>query len=88
MFPLMPRAWSGCWLLTRKLYGTGLRPGTILRVRTALDAADPAAIAAMLDAAVAEMQDRAGRFPAGSATIPRPSRTRSTRWCWSMRWRS
>ena len=50
-------------------------------------AADPAAIAAMLDQAVADMQDRAAGSPEGSATTPRPSRTRSP-WCWSMRSRS
>ena len=50
-------------------------------------AADPAAIAAMLDRAIADMQDRAAGSPDGSATTPRPSRTRSP-WSWSMRWRS
>ena len=51
-------------------------------------AADPAAIAAMLDQAVADMQDRAARF-AGRAARPHPdpARIRSP-WCWSMRSRS
>ena len=51
-------------------------------------AADPVAIAVMLDQAVADMQARAaaGSLDA-SATTPRPGSTRS-RWCWSMRSRS
>ena len=50
-------------------------------------AADPASIAAMLDMAVADMQDRAARFAGRQRDHAPRSRTRS-RWCWSMRWRS
>ena len=51
-------------------------------------AADPVAIAAMLDQAVADMQARAARFAGvGSATTPPPASTRSP-WSWSMRSRS
>ena len=44
-------------------------------------AADPAAIADMLDQAVADMQARAAPSPDGSGTTPRPASTRSP---WSL----
>ena len=50
-------------------------------------AADPVAIADMLDQAVADMQARAAASPDGSGTTPRPGSTRSP-WSWSMRSRS
>ena len=50
-------------------------------------AADPAAIADLLDQVVADMQDRAAGSPDASATTPPPWTTRSP-WCWSMRSRS
>ena len=50
-------------------------------------AADPAAIAAMLDTAVADMQARAAGSPGCSATTPPPLPTRSP-WSWWTRSRS
>ena len=50
-------------------------------------AADPVAIAVMLDQAVADMQDRAARF-AGVQRDHTPTRRTRSPWCWSMRSRS
>ena len=50
-------------------------------------AADPAAIADMLERAVADMQPAPPGSPGTSGTTPPPSPTRSP-WCWSMRSRS
>jgi S-DNA-T family DNA segregation ATPase FtsK/SpoIIIE len=50
-------------------------------------AADPAAIVAMLEAAVTDMQARAAQLAGKQRDHTRPPSTRSW-WCWWMRWRS
>ena len=50
-------------------------------------AADPADIAALLEANVADMQSRAARF-AGGQRDHTPTASSRSWWCWSMRSRS
>ena len=86
MFPLMQAGLVRVLAADPKLME--LAYGRVIFESYGAYAADPAAIAAMLDQAVADMQDRAGPVRRTAARPhPHRSRTRSP-WCWSMRSRS
>ena len=86
MFPLMQAGLVRVLAADPKLME--LAYGRVIFESYGAYAADPAAIAAMLDAGGRRHAGPGGPVRrACSATTPRPSRTRSP-WCWSMRSRS
>jgi S-DNA-T family DNA segregation ATPase FtsK/SpoIIIE len=82
LLPAIAAGWVQVWALDPKRMELSF--GRALFHRNACQAA---AMVELLEAAVAEMHDRAGQFAAGPGPSPRLRSSRSW-WCWSMSWRS